>query len=222
MPGLGLSVRLRPQMVRSLQVIMVASAALFLVSCGNDASEATSSAPAAATQDGFQQKSGDLFDDDSDKMIGRYAKTNPMMQNGGEKPAEEGSVGANQYFEGEFAKRDFAAKDYSKKSFWGSKDYAKKVYGGDTDASRFQKGSRFNSKGAAEGALVSSDSGSRFDTSSHATGAARESSQSNISKYSDAKTDARRSSYKQPEITDWRNQRGLSIDDTKSMLGREN
>jgi hypothetical protein len=208
----------------SIQVVLLAGMTAFLASCGNDGSEAgTSTAVATAeTQQGFQQKSGDLFDDDSDKMIGRYAKTNPMMQRGGEKPAEEGSYGANKFFDGEIAKREFASKDYTKKSFWGSKDYAKKVYGGDTDGSQFQKGSRFNSQGAPEGGMTSADSGSRYATGRHATSAAREGGKSNISKVSDAATDSKRSSYKQPEITDWKNQRGLTIDDTKSMLGRSN
>ncbi|MFC7336097.1 hypothetical protein ACFQY0_02820 [Haloferula chungangensis] len=190
----------------------------FLAACGNEGSEAA--APAPAPQQGFQQKSGDLFDDDSDKMIGRYAKTNPMMQKGGEKAAEEGSVGANKFFEGEIAKRDFAAKDYTKKSFWGSKDYEKKIYGGDTDGSRFQQGSRYNSQGALENTMTSSASGSRYATGTHATGAAREGGESNVTKYSNAHVDARQSSFEQPEITDWKSQRGLTIDDTKSMLGR--
>jgi hypothetical protein len=155
-------------------------------------------------------------------MINRYAKTNPLMQKGGEGPAAENLDRANKYFSGEIAKREFAAKDYSKKSFWGSKEYAAKVYGGETDGNHFAKGSRYNSQGARENTLVAPDSGSRFGTSTHATGAARENRTSNISKYSDAETDSRRKSYVQPEITDWKNQRGLTIDDTKSMLGRGN
>lgn len=155
-------------------------------------------------------------------MINRYAKTNPLMQKGGEGPAAENLDRSNKYFNGEIAKREFAAKDYSKKSFWGSKEYAKKVYGGPTDGNHLMKGSRYNSQGARENTMVSSESGSRFGTSTHATGAAREAGTSNISKNSDAKTDARRKSFVQPEITDWKNQRGLTIDDTRSMLGRSN
>lgn len=205
-------------MVRPIQVFLLAGMSAFLSACGNEGGEASSATP--APQQGFQQKSGDLFDDDSDKMIGRYAKTNPTMQKGGEKPAMEGGVGENKNFEGEIAKRDFAAKDYTKKSFWGSKDYAKKVYGGDMDGSRFQQGSRFNSQGARENTMASSASGSRYATGAHATSAAREGGQSNISKFSDAQTDSRQGSFQQPEITDWKNQRGLTVDDTKGMLGR--
>jgi len=207
-------------MVRLIQILFLAGTAVLLVSCGNEGDETASTT--APPQNGFKQKSGELFDDDSDKMINRYAKKNPMMQKGGDKPAEEGLNRDNQFFEGEFAKREFASKDYSKKSFWGSKDYAKKVYGGDTNGSRFQKGSRFSSKGAKEGGLVSDASGSRFGTNRHATGAARESGRANISRTSDAKTDSKRKSYKQPKITDWRDQRGLTIDDTRRMLGRNN
>lgn len=189
-----------------------------LVSCGNDGQEA--SAPAAAPQQGFAMKSGELFDDDSDKMIGRYATTNPLMEKGGQKQAGEGENRANRLFEGEFAKREFAAKDYTKKSFWGSKEYAKQVYGGNTDGSRFQQGSDFGSKGAREGGRTSRASGERFATGTHATGAAREAGHAGIRSVSDAETDSRRRTYIQPSITDYRNQRGLTIDDTRSMLGR--
>jgi hypothetical protein len=202
------------------RLLMIAGVAMCFVSCGNEGETTASATP--APKEGFEQKSGDLFDDDSDKMINRYAKTNPMMQKGGEGPAAEGVNRENRYFEGEIAKRDFATKDYSKKSFWGSKEYAAKVYGGPTDGNHFAKGSRYNSQGASENTLVSPDSGSRFGTGTHSTGAARESSQSNISKYSDANTDSRRKSFVQPDITDWKSQRGLTIDDTKSMLGRSN
>lgn len=189
-----------------------------LASCGSEDGVAETATP--PPQNGFEQKSGELFDDDSDKMIGRYAKTNPLMQKGGEKPAEESAVGENRFFEGELAKREFAAKDYTKKAFWGSKDYAKQVYGGNTDGSRFQQGSRFDSQGAREGSMTSAQSGSRYATTQHSTGAAREAGRAKLSKVSDARTDARRESYRQPEVTDWREQRGLTIDDTRSMLGR--
>ncbi|MGB6221000.1 hypothetical protein [Haloferula sp.] len=205
-------------MLRCFQGFVLLFLASLLSSCGSEDGVAESATP--PPRNGFEQKSGELFDDDSDKMIGRYAKTNPMMQNGGDKPAEESAVGENRFFEGELAKREFAAKDYTKKSFWGSKDYAKQVYGGNTDGSRFQQGSRFDSQGAPEGGLTSAQSGSRYATTQQVTGAAREAGNANISKVSDAKTDARRESYRQPEIRDWREQRGLTIDDTRSMLGR--
>ncbi|MEP4079240.1 hypothetical protein [Haloferula sp.] len=208
-------------MVRQIQVLLPAVVAVFLVSCGNDGSEAVAGAP--APQQGFDQKSGDMGDDDWDKIVNRYGGENPAMKQGEFKSADEGSDRTNEYFKGEIAKRDFAAKDYTKKSFWGSKDYAKKIYGGPTDGNGFKKGSRFNSQGgASEGSLVSANSGSRYATGQHATGMAREGGRSNISKFTDANTDSRRSSFEQPEITDWRNQRGLTIDDTRSMLGRSN
>lgn len=197
---------------------MLAGLAVIAASCGNDGGEAPVAGP--PSPEGFQYKSGEGFDNDSDKMIGRYAKTNPMMQQGQSKQADEGGTRGNEYFNGEIAKRDFAAKDYTKKAFWGSKEYAAKVYGGDTDGSRFQKGSRFNAQGARENMQSSSESGARYRTAQKQTGAARESREAGIARTSDAETDARRRSYKQPEITDWKNQRGLTVDDTRNLLGR--
>lgn len=208
-------------MVRYFQAILLSGAMSILAACGTG--DAGADAATAPDQKGFQMKSGEMFDDDSDKMIGRYAKTNPAMQKGEAGPADESSVGGNTFFQGEFAKRDFAAKDYSKKAFWGSKGYAAKVYGGTTDGNHLRKGARANfAPGASEGGLASSASGSHFETSRRTSRAAREGGSSGFSKRSDSVTDSRRKSYEQPQITDWRNQRGLTIDDTKSMLGRSN
>ncbi|MEM1084738.1 MAG: hypothetical protein AAGI48_11570 [Verrucomicrobiota bacterium] len=199
------------------RMAMLAGLSILIASCGNEGGDVVDTPP---VQEGFQQRSGEMGDDDWDKIADRFGGDNPRMRNGQFEGADEASVGGNQYFQGEMAKREFAAKDYRNKAFWGSKDYQQKVYGGPTDGSRFQKGSRLNGKGAREGSLASTATGAAYSTGSYATGGAREEGQAGIGRSSDPKVDARRRSFKEPPITDWRNQRGLTIDDTRSMLGR--
>ncbi len=202
---------------RLLQLALVCSAGLVASCASEDGSgQAVAEAPPAKSE---RIKSGDLFDDDSAAIAERFGAVNPMYTGQQRKSATE-STKTNSMFEGEFAKREFAAKDYGKKSFWGTKEYAKKVYGGDTDGSRFLKPAREGGAGAREGAMVSRESSQAYDTGSYGTGAAREAGVSGIARTSDAETDVRRRVWKQPEVRDYRNQRALSVEDTKWMLGR--
>ncbi|GAA5483738.1 hypothetical protein [Haloferula sargassicola] len=153
------------------------------------------------------------------KTLEDFGTYNPNYSGGARKSAMENSQ-ANSMYEGELSKREFVAKDYAKKSFWGTKDYAKQVYGGDTDGSRFMTAAREGSSGAREGAMVSRDSGRNYTTDAIGTGAAREAGMEGIATTSDAETDLRRRVWKQPEIRDYRSERSLTVEETNSMLGR--
>ena len=126
--------------------------------------------------------------------------------------------GANAQFKGDYAKKDYKTTDYSKKSWWGNKNYQAKAYAGSTDGSRFQKTSRLDGKGAPE---AGKDAGmtETYKTGDYATSAAREAGKKPVKKPSDAETDVRRKVYPVPEIIDWRQQRSLSIDQSKGILG---
>ncbi|BCX50126.1 hypothetical protein HAHE_40340 [Haloferula helveola] len=188
-----------------------------LASCGTD--EVGVADAGASPQQGFKMKSGEMFDDDSQKILGRYGTTNPMFSNGQGGSASEASS-VNQQFTGEYSKREFQGKNYDKKSFWGRKDYAKQVYSGNLDGSRFQHGAREGSQLAREGSTTSREAGRVFATGESPTSAAREADKKGIPTNSDAETDVRRRVFQQPEVRDWRNQRALSVEDTKDMLGR--
>ena len=129
------------------------------------------------------------------------------------------SQGASPYFKGDYDKKTYQAGEYSKKSWWGNKDYGRKSYDGDTDGSRFQKNSRMQGQNAREtggSAAIPDD----YQTGGFATSAAREAGAGKIAKPSDAETDIRRRVYKQPEIIDWREQRSLTLEQSKGILGR--
>jgi hypothetical protein len=129
------------------------------------------------------------------------------------------SQGASPYFKGEYSKKNYQAGEYSKKSWWGNKEYGRKSYAGDTDGSRFQKNSRLQGQSARETG-GSADIPDAYQTGGYATSAAREAGTRDIAKPSDAETDIRRRVYKQPEIIDWREQRSLTLEQSKGILGR--
>ena len=122
------------------------------------------------------------------------------------------------YFQGDYAKKTYQTNSYARKSWWGNKDYGRKPYAGDTDGSRFKKTSRFDQQGAPE-AGTAADLPAAYPTGSYATAAAREAGRQGIKKTSDTQTDIRRKVYQSPEIIDWREQRSLSMEQSKGILG---
>jgi hypothetical protein len=131
------------------------------------------------------------------------------------------SVGASRYFNNEsnYNQKSYQAGEYAKKSWWGNKDYGRKSYDGDTDGSSFQKSSRMQGQGARE-AGGSADIPDAYQTGGYATSDAREAGRDGLAKPSDAETDIRRRVFKQPAIIDWREQRSLTLEQSKGILGR--
>jgi hypothetical protein len=129
--------------------------------------------------------------------------------------------GASPYFNNKsnYNKQTYQAGEYSKKSWWGNKDYGRKSYAGDTDGSRFRTSSRLQGQSARE-AGGSADIPDAYQTGGYATSAAREAGAGKLAKPSDAETDIRRRVYPQPAIVDWREQRSLTLEQSKGILGR--
>lgn len=130
------------------------------------------------------------------------------------------SQGESPYFKGEYGKKEaYQTGSYAKKSWWGNKEYGRQSFAGETDGSRFWKSSRLDGKGARESGNAADVAGP-YQTGGYATSAAREASEGGLAKPSDAETDARRRVFQQPEIIDWREQRSLSVEQSKGILGR--
>lgn len=197
---------------------------LWLAACssgggsGDGGTTADVASPTAAQ--GFRMKSGDWGDDDYGKIAEKFGTSYQYGQNA--QSQESGKFNRdNPEFKGRWQNKEFDAKPFQKKSFWGDREYAKKVYGGDTDGSRFAKTSRFDGQGANEAGVTSRDAGKNFATSDYKTAAAREAGGRKIDRTSDAETDGRRRAYPDQDIIDWRDQRALSLEQTRRMLGRE-
>jgi hypothetical protein len=200
--------------------------ALGLVACSGTGGDAAAPAASPDPVAGTKIKTGDWFDDDRDKIASKYGSMNPKMTKDGQMVAGEGKnfdgfKRDNPEFKGRWEGKDYKAGDYRKKSWWGDKDYVTKVYGGNTDASALHKDSRFNGRAAGEGAMAARDSGKTYDTGAYETGRAREDGSGQaISKVSDAETDERRRVFTDPEIVPWKQQNGVTIEQTKNAMGR--
>lgn len=137
----------------------------------------------------------------------------------GDKRSSFEKQGASPYFQGEYKKNTYKTGEYAKKSWWGNKDYGRKTYEGDTDGSRFMTTSSLGGQNARESSTAAKLPGN-YPTEKFATNSAREAGLEKISKPSDAETDIRREVYQQPDVIDWREQRTLSLDQSKGLLGR--
>lgn len=117
--------------------------------------------------------------------------------------------------------QEYKVGDYKKTTFWGNKEYGgNKAYGGNTDGSRFRQSSRFAGSKAKESSSLWAKGDQKFKTSDFATKSANEQISKRLAKPSDAATDTRQRVYSQPEIIDWQEQRSMSVDQTKGLLGR--
>ena len=137
----------------------------------------------------------------------------------GDKRSSFESQGASPYFQGEYQKNAYKTGEYAKKSWWGNKDYGRKTYDGNTDGSRFMTPSALDGKSAREASTTAKLPGT-YETKNFATNEATEAGTQNISKTSDAETDIRRRVFQEPQIIDWREQRSLSLEQSKGLLGR--
>ena len=197
-----------------------------LVACSGTGGDAAAPSASPDPVAGTKIKTGDWFDDDRDKIASKYGSMNPKMTKDGQMVAGEGKdfdgfKRNNPEFKGRWEGKEFKAGDYRKKSWWGDKDYAKKVYGGNTDANSLRKDSRFSGNEAGEAAVAARDSGKTYDTGAYETGRAFEESRGQaIDKISDAETDERRRVFTDPDVIPWKEQHGVTIEQTKSALGR--
>ena len=194
-----------------------------------DEAAAAASTTAVATKanpaDGFRIKSGDVGDDDYDKIASKFGSRNPKMTEKGKQLSDSGKEYSefkrdNPEFKGRWDNKEYKGGDYKKKSLWGDKDYVTKVYGGNTDGNHFRKDSRFDNRTAGENSKASRDADKVFKTGNYATTSAREGSKRDIPRVSDAETDERRRVFTKPAIMPYSSQTGMTVEDTKHLLGR--
>ena len=129
------------------------------------------------------------------------------------------NVGRSPYFKDTRTEKQLKPGEYQKKSWWGNRDFQVSPYQGNTDGSRFQKPSSMQGGPALESKDVANMPGD-YATAGYATSAAREAAVRGITTTSDAETNVRRRVYQQPEVINWREQRPITREQTKSLLGR--
>jgi hypothetical protein len=129
------------------------------------------------------------------------------------------SQGESPYFKGKVKTEQYKAGEYAKKSWWGSRDFGTKGYNADTDGSRFQTKARQDGLTARDSGDSARESG-LFKTNTLDRKGARESGASPLDRPTDAEVESRRGLYKAPSIIGWREQRSMSMEQSKGILGR--
>jgi hypothetical protein len=192
--------------VKSLRLIALLP--LLLASCASDKDQKTTSAPARKSMNQRMTESNGYKQD---------AKGNWVPQN--DRRSEFESQSDSNYAKKNYKKTDYKTGDYAKKSWWGNKEYDRPTYTGNTDGSRFQKSSALQGQSALEGGDKAKLPGA-YKTDDYTTSTAREAGNKPIEKSSNAIVESRQKVFQPPEIIDWKEQRNLSLDQSKGILGR--
>lgn len=182
---------------------------LFLAACSTGGDTQSSPGGATTMSQRLNDKSG--YTQDSE---GNWKAT------GGRRSSFESNRESAYFKEGfQGQQKRYKTGDYAKKSWWGNKEYGRQAYQGKTDGSRFQKDSALAAKNARETGGSARLPG-EYRTEGYSTGVARETSGKRLDKPSDAETDVRRRVFTPPSEIDWREQRSMTIGQSKSLLGR--
>lgn len=202
---------------------LVAIFPLLVTSCASDSGKKNSSPSSAVAA----RPSGASPEEKFNSWAGGMSKDNGFVKdaNGNLVPKSNKRSsferkGQDPNFAGKsFEKKEYHTGDYTKKSFWGTKEYDRKAYAGNTDGSRFQKDSNLQGKGARESGTAAKVPGD-YKTDNYATNSARESGLAPIKKGSNDAIENRRKVFVEPEIITWQEQRKLTVDQSKGILGR--
>ncbi|MGA0846462.1 MAG: hypothetical protein ACO3RV_07970 [Luteolibacter sp.] len=191
--------------------IAILAACLLTLSCANQKLETSSATvPRAQLSDRIMEKNGYTVDEDgnwepqTDRRSPYEGKRAPTAMGGQ----------ANQ------SSKRYQTDSYEKKSWNGNSAYEVKAYQGNTDGSRFFQKSRHQGAAARESRQTARGSETTYQTDIFATESARENSAKRIERISDAETDALRGKQQAPKVIDWQQQRDLSLDESRSLLGR--
>jgi hypothetical protein len=183
---------------------------LLLFACASDTQkkkDVASTPPRKPLSERINEKNG--FKQDSEG--------NWKIENDRRSPYE--NQGATYDAKKNYKKSDYKTGDFTKKSWWGNKEYDRQTYAGNTDGSRFQKSSSLQGEKAPEAKDKARIPGP-YQTDTYATNSAREAGNDPIKKGSSDAIESRRKVFKQPDIIDWKEQRSLSLEQSKGILGR--
>lgn len=192
---------------------------VLIASCASDSGKKKSVAAVSPAQQGPKERSVESWVSETSKNNGfvKDAKGNLVPKS--DKRSSFESKGQDPNFAGkDFKSKQYKTGDYAKKSWWGNKDYDAKSYAGNTDGSRFQKTSSLQDKGARE-ANSSANIPDDYKTGDYATSSAREARASPVKKTSNDLAENRQKVFKQPDVVDWREQRSMTMDQSKGILG---
>ncbi len=188
-------------------LLTILSPLLLLSSCASDSSADKKEATFKPFSQRMNEKNG--YTQDSD---GKWVSRN-------DKRSQFENQGDSQFSGKSFGKKEYSTGEYKKTAWAGNKQFATQDYAGNTDASRFKTSSRLQGQNARETGTAASIP-SPYKTNRFATNSAREASNKSLAKPSNDKIENRRASYIQPKIIDWEQQRSMTMDQSRGILGR--
>jgi len=119
------------------------------------------------------------------------------------------------------AHKQYATREQKKRSWWGKKNYEPKAWLGAKRSPDAGRKSWFASKHAKEGGEMAAASGKRYNkTGAYETGAAYEAGTRRLGHPQDARVENLRATSPKPKIIGWEEQRRMSMEQTRSLLGR--
>lgn len=193
-------------------------AAIFISASCASSDSATAKKSAKPVQTGAKVRTADEWLAETTKDNGYTTDASGNFVPKSNKRSSFENKGESTYFKKDFKKQEYKTGDFQKKSWWGNKEYDRQSYAGNTDGSRFAKASSEQGKGARESDHESSVR-KDYETNSYATNAARETGKSDLAKPSNDGIENRRGVFTPPEVIDWREQRTMSLEQTKGLLG---
>jgi hypothetical protein len=193
--------------------------AFWLVSCGNDSSAGSSSAGSTSSVSSSTPVHKTLEERCNEK-VGFVQDSKGTWKPRVDRRSSFETAGESSYFKGNYKTKECRTPTLEKKSWWGGKDYTTKAFGGKTDGSHFQKTASADGVRSREDGTVSKAASKSVKTNSYKTGAASEAGRGEIDRPSNAQTESSNRNFVQPAIIDWKQQRAMSLDETKSILGR--
>ena len=119
---------------------------------------------------------------------------------------------------GDFGKKQFAASRYSKKNWSGSKNFDPGNF--KRSKNRWDDEEWFLRKQARETGTAARSQGQAYSTGNYHTATAREQGGNRLARPSDVETDIRRRVNKEPLIIDQEDYEKMSLEESKSILGR--
>lgn len=196
----------------SLKFPISALCAMALASCAETEGDPSTPAPVSAKHKSMSERlseSGGYKQNEDGSWVPKSDKRSPYD-----------SQRDSPYFKGKVEKESYKTGDYAKKSWWaGDKDYGTKRFEGNTDGSRFQTAARQDGQMSRADGQKAKVTGP-FETNTLDRTSARESRTSAISRPTNAAVESQRGKYKAPSVIDWREQREMSMDRSRGILGR--
>lgn len=160
----------------------------------------------------------DVWGRDEGYSVGKDEDGNPVMKS--DKRSSFENKSSNITSNRDFSGKDYSTKSYRKERWGGDTTFDRKSFSGNTDVNRYKSEPLFVQKQADAAGQQANVRKKKFSFNPFRSKRASEQGVKRITTTEDAKISNRRQTYQQPDITDWKNQDGLSVGDTNRMLGR--